>query len=111
MGYRVELMPRARRDLARIYRHIHADDAAQARAWLVGLEALVFSLDEHPARGAVTPENENLRQLFYGHKPDTYRIIYAVDQRHRVVNVIHIRHGARDRFTLKETDSGRFTTQ
>jgi P pilus assembly chaperone PapD len=27
--------------------------------------------------------------------PSTYRIIYAVDKRHDVVNVLHIRHGAR----------------
>ena len=103
MAYRVELMPRAGRDLRAIYAHIHAEDVAQARAWFNGLEASVGSLDEHPNRGAVTPENKHLRQLIYGKTPDAYRIIYSVDERRRTVSVLHIRHGARDRFAPEKT--------
>jgi toxin ParE1/3/4 len=49
-------------------------------------------------RGAVTPENKKPRQLLFGKKPDTYRIIYALNKRNHVVSVLHIRHGARDAF-------------
>ncbi len=47
-------------------------------------------------------ENDRLRHLLYGKRPHVYRIIYAIDERRRVVNVVHIRHAARDRSTLEE---------
>src|SRR5205807_9117858 len=45
MAYRVELIPRAGRDLRDIYWRIHADDSPQAFAWFNGLEAMIYSLD------------------------------------------------------------------
>jgi mRNA-degrading endonuclease RelE of RelBE toxin-antitoxin system len=42
-------------------------------------------------------ESSRLRHLLYGKRPHVYRIIYAIDQRRRLVSVVHIRHGARDR--------------
>jgi len=95
MPYRVELTARADRNLRRIYREINANHSGQAHAWFNGLEAIILSLDEYPARGSVAPEGANLRHLLYGNKPHTYRIIYAVDEGQRVVTVLHIRHGAR----------------
>jgi toxin ParE1/3/4 len=102
MAYHVELMPRADRDLRDIYWRIHADDSPQAFAWFNGLEAMIYSLDKHPSRGAVTPESSKLRHLLYGAKPHVYRIIYAIDERNRKVSVLHIRHGARDSFAPQE---------
>ena len=99
MIYRVELTGRATRDLKQIYEHIHTEDSAQAFAWFNGLEALVYSLDQHPERGAITTENKRLRHLLYGNKPHIYRIIYRVAARTKKVEVVHIRHGARDEFT------------
>jgi toxin ParE1/3/4 len=104
MAYGVDLTERAARDLRRIYLTINAKDAAQARAWFNGLEEAVLSLDEHPARGAPTPEDSNLRHLLYGRRRNRYRIIYAIDERNRIVTVLHIRHGARDAFVQAETD-------
>jgi toxin ParE1/3/4 len=49
-------------------------------------------------RGAVTAENKKLRQLLFGKKPDTHKIIHALNKRNHVVSVLHIRHGARDVF-------------
>lgn len=99
MEFRVELTARAGRDLRLIYRHIHADSSVQAFAWFNGLEARVYSLDEYPNRGAITPESKKLRHRLYGNKPHIYRITYSVDQRAKKVRVLHIRHGARDAFT------------
>jgi len=99
MAYRVELTERAARDLGRIYRTINTDGSARARDWFKGLEKAVFSLDEHPARAPVIPEDDTLRHLLYGRKPNVCRIIYAIDERDRVVTVLHIRHGARKAFT------------
>jgi toxin ParE1/3/4 len=107
MAYRVDLTERAARNLRRIYLTINAEDAAQARVWFNGLEKAVLSLDEHPARGAPTPEDSNLRHLLYGRRRHRYRIIYAIDEANRVVTVLHIRHSARDAFMPDEPDDDR----
>jgi plasmid stabilization system protein ParE len=99
MAYRVDLTERAARDLGRIYRTINAEHAAQARAWFNGLEKAVLRLDEYPERGTITPEDGTLRHLLYGRRRHVWRINYAIDERNRVVTVLHIRHGARDEFS------------
>jgi hypothetical protein len=53
----------------------------RASAWFNGLEVLIYSLEEHPNRGAITPESKKLRHLLCGNKPHIYRVIYAVDGR------------------------------
>ena len=97
--FHVEILPRARRDLRHIYAWIHAENSREAHGWFNGLEAAIVSLVQHPARGPLIPENSRLRHLLYGKRPHVYRIIYAIDERRQVVSTIHIRHGARDRFT------------
>jgi toxin ParE1/3/4 len=95
MTYRVELTARASRNLKRIFRHINAQSSPQAFAWFNELEAAILSLDQHAERSPVTPENRALRHLLFGKKPNVYRVIFAIDNRARVVRVLHIRHGAR----------------
>ena len=102
MAYRVDLTERAARNLGRIYRTIDAEAASLARTWFTGLEQAILSLDEHPARGASTPEDGSLRHLLYGRGRHRYRIIYAIDETNRFVTVLHIRHGARDAFMPNE---------
>jgi hypothetical protein len=46
----------------------------------------------------VTPENAGLKHLLYGHKPHIYRVIYRVLEKHKQVDVLHIRHAARRKF-------------
>jgi plasmid stabilization system protein ParE len=104
MAYRVELTTRADRDLRRIYRHVHADDAESAFAWFNGLEALVYSLDKLPNRGAITPESKELRHLLYGNRLHVYRIIYRVHEGAKKVRVLHVRHGAREVFKRGELE-------
>ena len=91
MTFRVEISRRAGRDLQRIYQRIDAANSSQANAWFNGLEEIILSPDERPGRGAKTPEKSRLRQVLYGKGRDTYRIIYAIDERKEVVTVIHIR--------------------
>ena len=100
--YRVELTARASSDLESIYDRINAESSAAAARWFNGLKEAAFSLERSPERGPRTQENRKLRQILYGHKPDVYRIIYAVDRSARRVVVIHIRHGARRAFTAKQ---------
>jgi len=98
MTYHVDITPRAERDLAQLFKHINARDSDSALNWYHGLKEAILSLKQHPNRCAVTPENEKLRHLLYGHKPNIYRVIYRVLEGQQRVEVLHIRHGARRRF-------------
>ncbi|MGH7839794.1 MAG: type II toxin-antitoxin system RelE/ParE family toxin [Candidatus Binataceae bacterium] len=102
MAYRVELTLRAARDLDHLYERISTDDSVMAADWFNGLEAAIQSLERLPRRGPVAPESKKarrrLRQLLYGAKPDVYRVIYEIDEPHRAVPVLTIRHGAMDEF-------------
>jgi toxin ParE1/3/4 len=104
MTYRVELTARAGRNLNRIFRHINAESSPQASAWFNELEAAILSLDEHPERSSATPENPALRHLLFGKKPNVYRVIFSIDERARVVWVLHIRHGARRPLPRRPSD-------
>ena len=100
MAYLVNISSRAQRDLAQIYRRIDADNSDAAKKWYRGLKQAILSLEEQPNRCPVTPEVGKLRHLLYGNKPHTYRAIYRV--RRRQVEILHIRHGARDKLKAPE---------
>jgi len=91
-------MPRAERDLAALYEQINAEHSEAAFNWYRKLKKAILDLDENPNRWPATPEDSNLRQLLYGHRPHIYRVIYRVVDKQKAIEVIHIRHGARDRF-------------
>jgi plasmid stabilization system protein ParE len=98
MAYRVSIGPRAERDLEDLYVVIDAQDSLMARRWFRGIERAILSLRQHPNRTPATPENKRLRHLLYGNKPYVYRVIYRVIEKRRLVEVLHIRYGARRRF-------------
>jgi toxin ParE1/3/4 len=98
MAYLVRLMPRAKRDLALLFEHIHASESAAAFRWYQSLKQEIFSLEETPNRCPETPERRDLRHLLYGHKPHVYRVIYRVVERKKRVDILHIRHRARRSF-------------
>jgi len=95
MAYEIRLAPQAIRDLREIYQFIQAEDSEAARAWFLGLEAAILSLDSMPYRGSITPENPSLRHLLYGNRPHIYRILYSIDEGLARISVAQIRHGAR----------------
>ena len=95
MQYLVRLTDRALRDMEAIYEFIEADASERAFAWFNDLAESIYSLERFPERGAVIRESKKLRHSLFGKKPSAYRIIYAVDKRSHVVNILHIRHGAR----------------
>jgi toxin ParE1/3/4 len=98
-------MPRAQRDLADIYFWIGAKSSDTTRAWYFGLKDSIRTLRNAPGRCPVTLENKSLRHLLYGHKPHFYRIIYRMVVKQQLVDVLHIRHGARDAFTLQDFEA------
>lgn len=91
-------MPRARRDLSQIFRRVDAPNSQTARKWYKGLKHTIQTLSDNPNRCPVTPESPDFRHLLYGDKPHVYRVIYRVAERRGEVEILHIRHGAMDRF-------------
>jgi toxin ParE1/3/4 len=102
MAYVVNVTARAERDLALILVAINAERSEAALKWYRGLKEAILSLEEQPNLCPETPENAKLRHLLYGHKPHVYRVIYRVTEKSRQVDVLHIRHGARQRFKRSE---------
>ena len=95
MGYLVRLSARALRDLAGIYDYVEAYSSDAALPWFQELEKAIYSLERYPERGRCSRENKKRRILFFGRKPNIYKIIYEVDRPDDEVKVLHIRHGAR----------------
>jgi toxin ParE1/3/4 len=105
MAYRVKMMPRAQRDLAAIYVWIRAGSSEQALDWYFGLKDSIRSLSKSPGRCPATREDKNLRHSLYGQKPHVYRVIFRILERPKQVEVLHIRHGARDDFERRDVRS------
>jgi plasmid stabilization system protein ParE len=99
MEYDVKIAARAERDLEQIYSRIHADESEAAHQWYRALSRAILSLKASPLRCPITPESPRLRHLLHGRKPHVYRVIFRVVERERIVEVLHIRHGARSEFT------------
>jgi toxin ParE1/3/4 len=104
MAYLVKITSRAERDLEHLYNEINAAGSNAARRWYKGLKKQILSLEEHPNRCPVTPEKKTVRHLLYGRGHGVYRVIYRVLERRKVVEVLHIRHGARKKFQMADLE-------
>jgi plasmid stabilization system protein ParE len=97
MAYLVKITSRAARDLEHLYNEITA-----TQRWYKGLKKQILSLEEHRNRCPVTPEKKTVRHLLYGRKHYAYRVIYRVLEKQKVVEVLHIRHGARKKYRASD---------
>lgn len=104
MAYLVKLMPRAERDLTNFFGAKNVEHSDAAWSWYLGLRGAVLSLEEQPHCCPETAESSKFRHLLYGNKPHFYRIIYRILEREKIVEVVHIRHGARKKFTTPTAD-------
>ena len=102
MAYRVKITSRAKRDLSALYLWINASSSDAALQWYRGLKDAIHTLRKTPNRCPATREDRDLRHLLYGNKPHTYRVIYRVLEKEKQVDILHIRHGARDKFNADE---------
>lgn len=103
MAYLVRTMPRAERDLEAIFGYIGALNSDSAREWFNSLIKAIVGLSEHPQRHPATPEDPDLHHLLFGNKPHIYRVIYSIDIARQRVDIIHVRHRARDAFKPAKT--------
>jgi toxin ParE1/3/4 len=102
MAYVVNITSRAARDLDHVYGQINAKHSDAAQKWYRGLKEAILRLEQHPNRCPVTRKKDELRHLLYGHKPHIYRVIYRVLEKQKLVEVLHIRHGARRKFKASD---------
>ncbi len=102
MAYRVELSRRAQQDLDDLYARVSADDSTAAAVWFERLKDALYSLERFPRRCPIAVESRSsglqLRHLLHGRSRNGYRIIYQIDELHRVVGIVTIRHAAMDEF-------------
>jgi plasmid stabilization system protein ParE len=103
MAYLVKITSRAERDLAQLYEAINAEHSEAALKWYLGLKLAILSLKEHPNRCPRARKKDHLRHLLYGRNPDVYRVIFRVSPRQKSVEVLHIRHGARQKLGLRSS--------
>jgi toxin ParE1/3/4 len=102
MACLVNITARAEREFASLYREINAEESGAALKWYRGIKKAVLSLEELANRCPVTPEKARLRHLLYGNKPRVYRVIFRVVEKQKRVDVLHMRHGARDKLKASE---------
>ena len=102
MAYLVNITPRAERDFGDLFLEINAGESEAAFQWYRGLQEAILTLSDSPDRSPVTPEKKLIRHLLYGNKPHIYRVIYRVIERQKRVDILHVRHGARQRFSASD---------
>lgn len=106
MVYRVDLARNAEVELEQLYLWVVERAPQQRASWFNGLERAILTLDQHPDRCPVAPESIDpdhpVRVLSYGRKPLVYRVFFTVDHSARIVRVVHVRRGARQRPTADE---------
>lgn len=95
MAYRAKIAASAERDLALIFVAINAGESRAAREWHLGPGVL-----RTPRPEALPGNAETQRSVtsLYGNKPHVYRAIFRVNDARKIVEVLHVRHGARAPF-------------
>jgi plasmid stabilization system protein ParE len=97
MRYRIIIQSSAWDEIREAYRWLYERSPTAANRWRSGLLRAVLSLETHPRRCPLAPENdsfgEEIRQLLYGRRWGVYRILFVVEE--DIVSVLYVRHSAR----------------
>lgn len=100
MEHSVIIQPRARRDIENVVRSARGG----ATRWVARLTVAIASLKSLPERYPLAAEADDigteLRELLFGKRNGTYRILYRIDG--QTVHVLRVRHAAQD--TLRAED-------
>jgi len=93
MDYQVVLSVSARSDIHDIVRYISLDDPKRAEEFGRFLIQCARSLGPFPMRGRIVPEfgDESIRELI----AKSYRIVYRVDQKRSLIEIVRFWHAAR----------------
>ena len=97
MAYLVNLTPRAKQDLDKIYAAVIREAPYRGPQWFDRFEQSILSLSDLPERCSIVPKlstaERTVRQLLFGRRRHVYRIYFAIFS--DVVSVLHVRYGAR----------------
>jgi plasmid stabilization system protein ParE len=100
MPFAVRITDQALAEVEDILEWMQERSPAAAARWYADLMTKVRTLENNPKRCGLSPEGDRhgveLRQILVGKRRGTYRVLFTVDDAGSVVNVVHIRHGARD---------------
>ena len=112
MTYEVKLTAPAEADAYAAYEYIRELSPGRAENWLRELFHAIFTLGEMPSRCPLISEAEDighpLRQLLYGKRTGTYRIIFDIQEESDEgprVRVLRIWHGARNEITATDIEA------
>ena len=101
MAYRVELTKSAEVQLRELYLWVVERAPSQGAAWFNGLERAILSLEQLPKRCRIASESldpaQPVRVLNHGRGPHVFRVLFTIDESVKLVRVVHIRRGARQR--------------
>jgi plasmid stabilization system protein ParE len=101
MAYRVELAKTAEAELEELYLWVIERAPSQGAAWFNGLERAILSLERLPKRCRIAAESfdpeQPVRVFNYGRRPHVHRVFFTLDETAKVVRVVHLRRGARQR--------------
>jgi plasmid stabilization system protein ParE len=106
MTYKVIIQPPAAQDIEAAYLYIQASSPPAADRWLTGIETAIQSLKRMPKRCSLARESKEftvaVRQLLFGRRRATYRILFVVQGRQ--VRVLHVRHSAQRSLNIDEIE-------
>src|SRR4051794_6419347 len=109
MAYKVKLTAAAEADAYAAYEFIRDLSPRSAEKWLRELFLAIFTLEEMPARCPFITEADEigkpLRQLLYGKRTGTYRIIFDIQEDSEEgprVRILRIWHGSRNEITVSD---------
>jgi plasmid stabilization system protein ParE len=101
MAYRVELAKSAEAELEELYLWVVERAPSQGAAWFNGLERAILALERFPKRCRIARESfdppQPIRVLNYGRSSHVYRVFFTIDETAKIVRVVHIRRGARQK--------------
>jgi plasmid stabilization system protein ParE len=82
--YQVIITPSAKADIFETNAWLLENHPDIAEKWLWETSQKITSLSKFPERCPVSPENEafdvTIRQLIYGKKPHTYRVLFSIQE-------------------------------
>jgi toxin ParE1/3/4 len=93
--YHVIITPRASRDLDSIHAHIAKDSPLNADAMAKRILDALEPLSSFPHRAVVVGQGTNLREPMRRLPVWPYVVYFRVVERKKLVEISHIRHGAR----------------